>query len=167
MILVSNKTLHKRIIVMMKIIVMIQYDIMIMNCLVIRLKNKRICALFSAWTNGKKYSRMDQVKLFKGCLPQIFLGPFLGTLSKISCERGFILTLSWRRPLSYRNQSIDLQSKSMDWFLYDNGLHHKRVKWVEWKWTVITSTPRVKWWDAYSGPSYISKMKFFAKIVNH
>ena len=24
-------------------------------------------------------------------------------------------------PLSYRNQSIDLLSKSMDWFLYDNG----------------------------------------------
>ena len=31
-------------------------------------------------------------------------------------------------PLSYRNQSIDLLSKSMDWFLYDNGLHHERVK---------------------------------------
>ena len=30
------------------------------------------------------------------------------------------LTLSWRRPLSYRNQS-------MDWFLYDNGLRHERV----------------------------------------
>ena len=27
------------------------------------------------------------------------------------------ITLSWRRPLSYRNQ-----------FLYDNGLHHERVK---------------------------------------
>ena len=39
------------------------------------------------------------------------------------------LTLSWRRPLSYRNQSIDLQSKSLDWFLHDNGLHHERVKW--------------------------------------
>ena len=39
-----------------------------------------------------------------------------------------ILTLSWRRPLSYRNQSIDLPSKWMDWFLYDNGLRHKRVK---------------------------------------
>ena len=39
-----------------------------------------------------------------------------------------ILTLSWRRPLSYRNQSIDLQSKSMDWFLYDNDLRHERVK---------------------------------------
>ena len=28
------------------------------------------------------------------------------------------LTLSWRRPLSYRNQSINLESKSIDWFLY-------------------------------------------------
>ena len=27
-----------------------------------------------------------------------------------------------------RNQSIDLQSKSMDWFLYNNGLRHERVK---------------------------------------
>ena len=42
----------------------------------------------------------------------------------------FLLTLSWRRPLSYRNQSIDLQSKSMDWFLYDNGLRHERVNKV-------------------------------------
>ena len=37
------------------------------------------------------------------------------------------LTLSWRRPLSYRNQSVDLLRKSMDWFLYDNGLLHERV----------------------------------------
>ena len=40
-----------------------------------------------------------------------------------------LLTLSWRRPSSYRNQSIDLQSKSMDWFLYDNCLRYERVKW--------------------------------------
>ena len=40
----------------------------------------------------------------------------------------FLLTLLWRRPLSYRNQSIDLLGKSMDWFLDDNGLHHERVK---------------------------------------
>ena len=39
-----------------------------------------------------------------------------------------LLALSWRRPLSYRNQSTDLRSKSMDWFLYDNGLRHERVK---------------------------------------
>ena len=38
------------------------------------------------------------------------------------------LTLSWRRPISYRNQSIDLRSKSNDWFLYDNGLRHERVQ---------------------------------------
>ena len=38
------------------------------------------------------------------------------------------LTLSGRRPLSYRNQSINLQSKSMKWFLYDDDLRHERVK---------------------------------------
>ena len=37
------------------------------------------------------------------------------------------LTLSWRRPLSYRNQSLDLLCKLMDWFLYDIGLCHERV----------------------------------------
>ena len=40
------------------------------------------------------------------------------------------LILSRRRPLSYRNQSIDLLPKSMDWFLYDNSLHHKTVKCI-------------------------------------
>ena len=30
--------------------------------------------------------------------------------------------------VSYRNQSIDLGSKSLHWFLYDNGLHLERVK---------------------------------------
>ena len=38
------------------------------------------------------------------------------------------LTLSRRSPLSYRNQSIDLLYKSMDWFLYDNDLRLERVK---------------------------------------
>ena len=39
------------------------------------------------------------------------------------------LTLSWWRSLSYRNQSIDMQSKSMDWFLYDRHQRNERVKW--------------------------------------
>ena len=47
-------------------------------------------------------------------------------LSDIS-KKAF-LTLSRRRPLSYRNQSINLQNRSMDWFLYDNGLRHESVK---------------------------------------
>ena len=37
------------------------------------------------------------------------------------------LTLSWRRPLSYENQLINLKSKSMHSFLYDTVLHHERV----------------------------------------
>ena len=51
-----------------------------------------------------------------------------------SCEVQYFtinpLTLLWRRPLAYRNQSIDLRSKSMDWFLYNNGLRHDRVNSV-------------------------------------
>ena len=38
------------------------------------------------------------------------------------------LTLSRRRPISSRNQSIDLQSKSIDWFLDDIGLRRERLK---------------------------------------
>ena len=52
------------------------------------------------------------------------LPPFLKHSSILKAQ----LTLSWRRPLSYRNRSTDLQSKSMDWFLNDNGLRHERVK---------------------------------------
>ena len=33
-----------------------------------------------------------------------------------------------KKSLSYRNQSTDLQNKSMDWFLYDKDLRHERVK---------------------------------------
>ena len=28
------------------------------------------------------------------------------------------------------HKSIDLRSKSMDWFLYNNGLRHERVNWI-------------------------------------
>ena len=53
-----------------------------------------------------------------------------GTLVLFTAQQQIIsvLTLSWRRPLSYRNQSIYLLRKSMEWFLYDNGLRHERVK---------------------------------------
>ena len=47
---------------------------------------------------------------------------------KILHKWEFGLTLSRRRSLSYRNKSIDLQSKSMDWFLYDGDLRHERAK---------------------------------------
>ena len=38
------------------------------------------------------------------------------------------LTLSWPRSLLHRNQSIDLLSKLMDWFLYYWDLRRERVK---------------------------------------
>ena len=46
------------------------------------------------------------------------------------------VSLSWRRSLSYRNQSIGFLCKSMDWFLYDRNLCHKRFK-------LIASSPNV------------------------
>ena len=53
------------------------------------------------------------IKIFRTCHKDINLN--------------FVLTLSCRQPLSYRNQSIGLL-KSIDWFLYDNGLRHEKVK---------------------------------------
>ena len=38
-----------------------------------------------------------------------------------------VLDLLWQRSLLYRNQSIDLQNKSMVWFLYDKNLRNERV----------------------------------------
>ena len=37
----------------------------------------------SSITYGSKHQRIDQVKFFKGCLPQNLLGPFLNTLSHL------------------------------------------------------------------------------------
>ena len=45
------------------------------------------------------------------------------------CNTCNYLTLSWRRPLLFRNQSIDLLCKSMDWFLHDRDLHHEIFKY--------------------------------------
>ena len=60
--------------------------------------------------------------------------PYVNTeMSQIVFKSGRVLTLlnlcltlSWRRSLSYRNQSIDFQSKRMDWFLYDRDLRSSR-----------------------------------------
>ena len=59
------------------------------------------------------------------------IGMFTAARAKTihSLRKLLVLTFSWQRPVSYRNQSIDLLCKSTDWFLYDNGLRHERVKW--------------------------------------
>ena len=40
---------------------------------------------------------------------------------------------------SYRNQSVNLQSKSTDWFLYDRNIGRLRVKFHDLFWTVHDS----------------------------
>ena len=57
---------------------------------------------------------------------------FFGNI-EIDSIRKWLITLifSWQRSLSYRNQSIDLCRKSMDWFLYDRDLRHQRAKVIK------------------------------------
>ena len=77
--------------------------------------------------NKRQYSTLDQREIIKenarkssGKTLRIFF---------FNCAL-CLLTLSWRGPLSYRNQSIDFLCKSMDWFLYDNSLRHERFKYI-------------------------------------
>ena len=59
---------------------------------------------------------------------------------KINREPCYLsLTLSRRRPLSYRNQSIDLLCKSMDRFLY-NSLRRERVNRLVFGYSYTLST---------------------------
>ena len=58
----------------------------------------------------------------------IFYQKFFCYIGDESINWFIFLALSWQRSLSYRNQSIDLQSQSVDWFLYDRDLRHERVK---------------------------------------
>ena len=41
-------------------------------------------------------------------------------------KKHHITYVTWRRSLSYRNHSIDLQSKSVDWPLCDRDLRHEK-----------------------------------------
>ena len=56
-----------------------------------------------------------------------FAGLNLETLLRIEF---LCLTLSRWMPISYRDHSIHLQSKSMYWFLYDIGLQRERISRV-------------------------------------
>ena len=56
------------------------------------------------------------------------LGLFLVTQFDTSFYCINFYYLSWWRSISYRNQSIDLQSRSLEWFLCDRDLSHEGVK---------------------------------------
>ena len=79
------------------------------------------------------------------------------------------LTLSWRGPISYRNQSIDLLCKSMDWFLYDIDLRHERVKRLTLESSVIFQLVLLFChflMDAVNAGS-VNKLKYLACYVPH
>ena len=88
--------------------------------------NLRSYMLYSCkkyWWEMWKCQFRDSIREKNNAVFFISLCVFWGTVKNVL----FTLTLSWRRPLLYRNQSIDLLYKSIDWFLYDNGLRHERV----------------------------------------
>ena len=97
------------------------------------------------------------------------------SLLKKSKHDSLYLTLSRRRPLSYRNQSIDLLRKSVDWFLYDNDLRFERVNSNQtcsyWAWNKVVSRclnfkyVAIKLWNlqAYFELKKLKKKKFFLK----
>ena len=82
-------------------------------------------------------SRFEQEETFNQNIPEIIVKAFFINTTNENCLNPTLipkmlfscqllnrpqlyiywLTLSWRRSLSYINQSIDLRSKSMDWFL--------------------------------------------------
>ena len=85
------------------------------------------------WTTSKQRCEYDHFKKiykhrFKNKIIFLNFKEYVGL--NISLHFFPILTISWRRPLSYRNQFIDLLRKSIDWFLYDSGLRHERVRQV-------------------------------------
>ena len=68
-----------------------------------------------------------KTRALEAIAPETYFGCYQTFMMELCVNSWRLLTMTWRRPLSYRNQSNDLRAKSMDWFLYDNGLRHKRV----------------------------------------
>ena len=89
------------------------------------------CIYSMGWTDNTKGERLIIYTAQK--IEEIFNGRLQFLCSDIWGVNKS--TLSWQRPLSCRKQSADLRSKSMDWFLYDNGLRHERVNdfWTEFR----------------------------------
>ena len=80
-----------------------------------------------------------------------------------------ISTLSWRRSILYRNQSIDLLCKLTDWFLYDRDYHHERVKHSSGIIRMRILNPLRDWYFYSSGRTALSKRtanKKYVKLEN-
>ena len=63
------------------------------------------------------------------CQKYTIVDDWRALITRLTCSHTQLINFFMMGSLSYRNQSIDLQSKSMGWFLYDKDLHHERVKY--------------------------------------
>ena len=88
--------------------------------------------LFSCMTKKPeqefKYLQNEKSFLVKKTCFIIFKG--LSATQDFLRPKSACLILSWQRSLSYRNQSIDLISKSMDSFLFHRELLHEELKFT-------------------------------------
>ena len=75
--------------------------------------------VFSEYTldsvDGSRYSRMDQVKFFKGCHPQILLGLFLNTLTQMIRYNLFSSTWNNWSPIKYLSPVSNISSYQRKW----------------------------------------------------
>ena len=89
--------------------------------------------------NGSKYSRMDQVKFFKGCLTHISLGWFWIPWPKWKkvFKKG-ASTTCWRQPLKFllRLSLLDKFYLLHSWILYP-----KWGAWLNWTSGAISNLP--------------------------
>ena len=144
------------------------------------------CNWFKSWQVVQQWIIQSKFLLTVfGCLYVSQIQFFVKILDQVShtcdwnCKRIFIsnkkcmlwcylqcwssLTLSWRRPLSYRNQSIDLQSKSMDWFLMEElSVSDLYWLWLHASWNIQRKDRRVittRSCNLYTCDSFCSETK--------
>ena len=75
----------------------------------------------------------------------------------------FLIFSRWRS-LSYKNQSIDLLCKPMEWFLYDKEIRHEKVNdsYVMIAWKPVTLLKRVSNTGVFSTPSHTFSICFLS-----
>ena len=108
------------------------------------------CSLYICYVNQNGLVRLKQTLFLSGvirwwydyCL-EICLYFFQNIL--IRDKTVPMENLSWRRSLSYRNQSIHLFCESMNWFLYDKNLLHERVNLNMYKWSFTIKSCVLSW----------------------
>ena len=76
-----------------------------------------------------KYHWLDSVLFLIGIIVANVPEGLLATVT-VSFRFYIFINSFMTESLSHRNQPIDLQSKSMDWFLYYMDLHHERFKFA-------------------------------------